>query len=346
MNRHPTIPVWLLVSGLILPVMACEPAAEPEHSHFYAMGTRIELTVQGDADAARQSLAPRFETWQQRWDAWGSGELGELNEALAGSGQVTVPDTLAPVLDKAFELGRDSQGYFHPGLGNLVEAWGFHRQPRPDASPPPTETELSTLLAALPTMEELRLEGNRLHVPRPGLRLDLGGLIKGVTLDQLKQLLPEKGITSGIINLGGDVLVLGEAGQRPWRIGIIDPRGEQVLAGLEVADGECLLTSGDYERDFEYGGERFHHLLHPEYGRPARGTASATVVARDCARADAAATALFVAGPEHWPAIAARMQVRQVMIVTHEGQVEVTPELAPRLDFPHRQPEIRERTLP
>jgi len=140
--------------------------------------------------------------------------------------------------------------------------------------------------------------------------------------------------------------VLGQSEGRSWRVGILDPRGEGVLAGLAVADGECLLTSGDYERYFEHQGKRYHHLLHPEHGYPARGTASATVIAQDCARADAAATALFVAGPDEWPLIAARMGIEQAMIVTDDGQVEVSPKLAPRLEFPHRQPRIRERTLP
>jgi thiamine biosynthesis lipoprotein len=118
------------------------------------------------------------------------------------------------------------------------------------------------------------------------------------------------------------------------------------MAGVELADGECIMTSGDYERRFEHEGEHYHHLLDSRTGRPARGAISVTVIARNCARADAAATALFIAGEEQWPRVAAAMAVEQVMRVAPDGSVALTPAMANRLRFTAQPPRVSTRALP
>ncbi|MDH5485597.1 MAG: FAD:protein FMN transferase, partial [Gammaproteobacteria bacterium] len=141
-----------------------------------------------------------------------------------------------------------------------------------------------------------------------------------------------------IVNAGGDIKAIGRHGDRPWHIGIRHPRPEprqngDVLAAININDNECIFTSGDYERFYDYQGKRYHHILDPRTGWPADQTMSVTVIHSDASLADAAATALFVAGPKDWQTIARKMHLRDVMLVDKQGQIYVTPEMAERLEW-------------
>jgi thiamine biosynthesis lipoprotein len=106
-----------------------------------------------------------------------------------------------------------------------------------------------------------------------------------------------------------------------------------VIASIDVSGDESVFTSGDYERFFESGGRRYHHIIDPRTGYPAMGTRSVTVVCSNGAVADAAATALFVAGPDKWPAIAESMGVDQVMLIASDGRVQMTASMEKRIHF-------------
>lgn len=340
----------LLAFGL--PMAACDRSPPVERSHFYAMGTRIEITLPADtpdAEALRERIRTHFTTFDERWSPRGNGALGQLNRQLSESDSAPVPVELRPGLSEAIALGRASNDLFHPAIGELVAAWGFHQQPRPD-DPPPSARTLEELTAGLPPTEAIGLEEGTLSLPRPGVRLDTGAFAKGLSLDALQALLSDETLTGLLVSAGGDVLAIGDTpannGRRPWRVGILDPRSSDVLAGVALADGECIMTSGDYERRFEYDGNDYHHLLDPRTGRPAREAASVTVIARDCARADAAATALFIAESDEWPVIARAMAVDTVMRVAPDGAVTLTPAMETRADFTQEPDKLRTRPLP
>lgn len=332
---------------LLLACTACEPASRDTHdSHFYAVGTRVELTLrltEQDFERAETAVREQFEEAHRGWDGWGGGALGRMNLALETADTAAVPPELEAGLARALELARLSDGQFHPGIGALTETWGFHRAPWPDLAPAPQAIEAARL--RVPAADEIRLAGGVLTTDRPGVRIDSGGFAKGLILEAVRDELREQGVNHGLVNAGGDLAVLGDAGERPWRVGILDPRGDGVLARAEARDGECLVTSGDYERGFEAEGHWFHHLLDPATGYPARGTGSATVIAQDCALADVAATAIFVAGPGKWPETAGALGVEQVMVVADDGTAELSPAMAERLDFRDRQPETREMAV-
>jgi FAD:protein FMN transferase len=146
-------------------------------------------------------------------------------------------------------------------------------------------------------------------------------------------LLRAHGIEHAIVNAGGDLRAIGRRGERPWRIGIRAPRDSRVLAAIEVRDDEAVFTSGDYERYFEYQGRRYHHILDPRSGYPTEGITSVTILHANAGLADAAATALLVAGPADWPAMAAALGVRSVMVVLADGAIELTELMEPRTWF-------------
>ena len=289
-------------------VAACS-GPERTTDRIPALGTLVEITLI-ETEAARRHRALRdareaLTDASRDWYAWGDGELARVNATGAAPSA-----ELAALIQRADALAVRSEHLFEPGIGALVEAWGFHRGERADG-PPPSAAAIAAARDA----------------PRV---TDLGAIAKGAAVARVVTTLRRAGVRAALVDAGGDLAAIGDAGGRPWRIGVRDPRGNGVIVGLDLADGESVFTSGDYERAFVWNGVRYHHLLDPRTGEPARETASLTVLHRDPTAADAAATALFVAGDD-WRRIAARLGVAFVLRVTPDGRLEATRAMAARL---------------
>jgi len=166
----------------------------------------------------------------------------------------------------------------------------------------------------------------------PRLLIDLGAIAKGRTVDLAAAALRAHGLTNFIVNAGGNLRAVGTAAGRPWKVAIQNPRGAGALAWLSVQGDESLSTSGDYQRFVTIEGRRYQHILDPRTGWPITGTEAVTVIATNATLADAASTALFVAGRD-WPAVARSLGVTQVLRIDDRGQIEATRSLANRLKF-------------
>lgn len=332
----------LVAAALLSALAGCgDEPGEIHQEEFHALGTRVALSLrapEGEAREAAEAVRRVFTTGHARWDGWGGGALGRMNLALAEGRQVPVPPELQAGLERALRYRRESGGRFHPGVGALTETWGFHRPPWPETPPEPGAVALAR--ERVPPPGAMSLEDGLLRVDRPGVRLDPGGFVKGMLLEEGRRVLREAGIEHGLINAGGDVAILGDAGGRAWQLGILDPAGEGILARAELRGPACLSTSGNYERGFEAGGQWFHHLIDPHSGYPASSAAGATVLTGDCRDADASATALFVAGPDDWPAVAGELGRERVMRVAPDGRVTMTPGMAQVIEFEDREPEV------
>jgi thiamine biosynthesis lipoprotein len=162
---------------------------------------------------------------------------------------------------------------------------------------------------------------------------DLGGIAKGAILDLTIALLRESGVENAIINIGGDLTVLGDIHGRAARIGIRSPVAETPLGWLDVADGETVVTSGDYERFFEYQGQKYQHILDPKSGFPIQHTASVTVIHRDPVLADAAATALVVAGMAEFDQTCAALGITQAILIDSSGELRLTADMDRRVNW-------------
>jgi WD40 repeat protein len=151
----------------------------------------------------------------------------------------------------------------------------------------------------------------------------------------------ELGIKNAIINLGGDLKAIGKKGKKNWFVGIRHPSGTGVLAAVAINDGESVMTSGNYERYYENKSKRYSHIIDPTTGKPATDFTSVTVIDTNGTLADAAATALTVAGKQDWHRIATQMGVKYVMLVDQAGTVYFTPAMAKRIQFqPDQLPKI------
>jgi FAD:protein FMN transferase len=325
----------LLCTIAMLLLAGCErtPPA-PYQQQIYAFGTLVEIVVYGaqpeQAERAVADVRQRLEKLHADWHAWEPSTLTALNERLATGETAELEPQLQGVLERASELAAASGDRFNPAMGRLIRLWGFHGEL---PARPPTAAQIEQELARQPRMGDLLFGDGTVTSRNPAVRIDLGGFAKGAALNQTLELLAAHGIENALISIGGDLRVLGRPGERLWRIGIRHPRTEGLLASVEIDSGESVFTSGDYERFFTHEGVRYHHIIDPASGRPARGLISVTVLHRDAALADAASTALFVAGPQEWRATARALGVDQAMLVTEEGAVILTPALAQRLHF-------------
>lgn len=251
---------------------------------------------------------------------------------------------LLPLLHEAKALARASGGLFNPAIGGLVGRWGFHDDLPPSGALPSAEA-LAPLLQPLPSMEDLVIDGDRVSSRNRHVQIDFGGYAKGVALDRALDRLASLGFANTLVNLGGNLAASGMRGGRPWRIGIRHPQGPGALASVEVAGRSAVVTSGTYERYREYHGRRYAHIIDPRSGQPASHVASATVIHANAALADAAATALVVAGPRAWPEVARNMGIDEIMLVDDAGRVQLTPAMAARVHFIARPAHVSTVTL-
>lgn len=320
---------WLgWATGLVVLPTAAHAARRETRMLF---GSPIDLLLPDSAPrAAGDEVIAGLTAMNARWNAWKPGDLDDLNAALrAGRPHVTTP-ALASMIRSAAALELASEGCFNPAIGGLVGAWGFHDDVMRPGTRPHADA-IARWTAALPSMAQLELRGRTVRAASRRLQLDFGGYAKGVALDWALDRLAHQGVHDGLLNLGGNLAAMGAIDGRAWRVGIRDPHRPGLVATLAVQGREAVVTSGTYERWRVLDGQRCSHILDPATGAPAAGLDSVTVVHRSAALADAAATALLVAGPARWPSVARSLGVDQVLVIDRDGRRHASPRLTPRL---------------
>ncbi|MCB2101254.1 MAG: FAD:protein FMN transferase [Rhodobacterales bacterium] len=331
---------FLVVLVAAVAVRAMPPSSRDNEYHetLYVFGTLVEIVIHGEEKAVAQraaaDIAREFNRIHRDWHAWRPGALDRLNAAIAAGRPFTASPELAALLRRARDLSKASGGLFEPAIGGLIAAWGFH-QDTPPTGAPPSDATITRWTAARPRMTDLVFDGNTIRSRNRSVRIDLGGFAKGAALDLAAALLRRRGVTNAVLNAGGDLNVLGRHGARPWRVAIRDPFEWGAVAAVDMRPGEVLYTSGNYERYLEQDGVRFSHILDPRTGRPAPDIVSASVLDVDGALADAAATALCVAGRDGWRAVAAAMGVRAALLIDADGHILMTPEMHRRVTLVH-----------
>jgi FAD:protein FMN transferase len=162
----------------------------------------------------------------------------------------------------------------------------------------------------------------------------LGGIGKGFAVDRARDMLRDRGFHDFMIQFGGDMYVAGHSGDRPWRLGIQDPRGpaNRSFASVDLSDS-TFSTSGDYERFFIEDGRRYHHIIDPATGEPAMGCRSVTIMSKSAAIADGLSTGVFILGAEAGMALIEGLPDVEGVIVSASNKVLVSSGLERRLTF-------------
>lgn len=328
---------FTLISILLLLLSACSRTPQSENYEIYVFGTLVTITIwdaKPDArDAAVAEITRTFQQMHHEWHAWKPGPLVEINQAMSkGKKGIAVPPSIEALITRSQLLYQQSDGLFNPAIGGLLQLWGFQSDGRPDG-PPPSKQDIARWVTAAPGMDDITITDGLLSSNNNTVQLDFGAFAKGVAVDQAIDILRTHGIDNAIVNGGGDLRAIGSKNGSPWRVGIRHPQGKGVLAALEVKGDESVFTSGNYERYREHEGVRYAHILDPETGLPVEGITSVTVIHENGGIADAAATALVVAGVKNWHRIARRMGVQYVMLVDDVGTVYMNPAMQQRIEF-------------
>jgi thiamine biosynthesis lipoprotein len=299
-----------------------------------AMGSELRLTGwtadEPEALAAFDAAFAEFDRLDALMSVWKeTSEIQRLNRA-AGQHPVPIAKELGALLDAARQVSEWTNGAFDVTFGALSGLWRFdHDQ---DETVPAADAIGARLGLVDYRALELDPRSGTAFLRRTGMRAHLGGIGKGYAVDRAADILRSRGLDNVLIQSGGDLYVAGRRGDRPWRVGIRDPRGpaERSFASLDLSDG-AISTSGDYERFFFRDGRRYHHIIDPSVGWPAQGTRSVTIVADTSVLADALSTGVFVMGPVRGMALIERLPGVEGVIVSDRNEVTVSSGLKGRL---------------
>lgn len=244
-------------------------------------------------------------------------DVYRMNHAGGQPTQVS-PET-ARLIEKAISYSNISDGAFDCTIAPLSTLWDFKNNP--GRVPSQEEIEAARSLVDYRTIQASQ---TTVTLKNPSAAIDLGGIAKGYIADRLKDYLTSQGITSALINLGGNVLTIGSKPDgSPWNIGIQKPFDERnaSIASLKVTD-QSLVTSGTYERYFTVGGTVYHHLLDPATGYPAdTGLSSVTILSDDSIDGDALSTSCFVLGIDKGMELIESLPGVEALFVTSEDEL-------------------------
>lgn len=294
MRRRCVAALPMLAIAPWLPAMAGGRIAQSSRT---LMGTRVDITLDGvDASVANAAMRAAWSEMTRLADMMSRYQLGNAVHAMhlsAGLQPVVVPAEMMRVLSAGQAVAARSEGAFDMTVGALT-AWRF------DQSIPvvPSADEIARDLP-LVDFRDVVLDPHRqtAFLRRRGMRVDLGGIAKLPILQAGMAVLKSHGVTSAMINGGGDVLVIGQRGGTGWRIGVRDPVAPDRLLGVLGVQGDTVVAaSGDYERAFTVAGRRYHHILDPRTGMPEQRMRGVVLLARDVDAVNGMGPAMMVAG--------------------------------------------------
>jgi thiamine biosynthesis lipoprotein len=325
------------VRGRVLALLLCLVAAScaPEEKTFrkstVIMDTVVTITVVADSSERAESAIDaafdeihRLEVLLSFWTD--DSEIAAIYHS-AGKRPVKVSPETLDIIAKSIYISEKTGGAFDPTVGPLMRLWDFKEKKMPTDE----EIEEKVGLVDYRQMETDR-ENSTAFLKVKGMSFDTGGIAKGYAVDKAVEALRKEGIESGLVAIAGDIRGFGP---RTWNIGIRDPRanGEKdgVMATIKLKD-KAISTSGDYERFFIKDGVRYHHLLNPNTGLPARGTWSASVIANEAVLTDGLATGVFVMGPEKGLKLLNELGIDGI-IVANGGEILTTKGLEGKIEL-------------
>lgn len=320
------------------------------HSQSYIFGTLVDVSIYGEPEERARQLSNQifndFQKLHHQLHAWKpaanhqASELGQLNLAFAqGTQAATVSPALAGMLNEATALSIKSNGLFNPSIGHLISIWGFQRDEFSAMSI--DDEKIKAAVNANPQMTDIVIKDHQAYSNNPAVKLDFGGYAKGYALDRAAELLHQQHVKNALINIGGNVIALGQHGKKPWRIGIQHPRLPSAIATLDLQDGWAIGTSGDYQRFFMLNGKRYCHIIDPRSGYPVQHTQAVTVLIPPQAAnhiqagvlSDVASKPIFIETSENKAKAAAMFGIQNFMYIDHQSNIAVSKDMANKLQW-------------
>ncbi|MDX1479208.1 MAG: FAD:protein FMN transferase [Saprospiraceae bacterium] len=297
-------PQLLRREALLVVMASCATMTMPAQAHVeyqrsaQLMGSAFSFTIVDTAGSQRAETlldlcvgeVARIERLLS--DYIDTSEVGQVN-ALAGVRPVRVSGEVYDLTDRALRISRITEGAFDITFRGMSDLWTFEGQ---DVARLPDPSLVEAYLRSV-GRELVSLQKQTIFLTMPGMSIGYGAIGKGYAADKVKELMQFFGISSGLVNAGGDITAWGlRADSTAWQVGIADPEDPgQALLWLPVRDAS-VATSGSYERYFTHAGERYAHVIDPRSGYPVRNIKSVTIINASGELADALATAVFVMG--------------------------------------------------
>jgi thiamine biosynthesis lipoprotein len=313
-----------LIAGLILLVQQRQGGGATHEAQQELMGTIVKIKAHGKElsrgrfDEVSRSAFAEIARLEKEMSEWIPESPISQAARFAGRKAVPVSEEIVAVIDLSLAVSRQTGGAFDISFKPLGLLWRVEKRKEP-----PREEEIRAALRLVDYRDIVLDKGRRtLFLKRPGMAVGLGAIAKGYAAGRAARKMAEGGIRDFIIDAGGDLYFSGSKGGKAWTCGIQDPdrRGEQLIR-LKVKTDCAVVTSGDYERYFDFQGRRYHHIIDTRTGYPATGTRSVTVLARDPAVADAYATSFFILGPVKAAEIAGRNPGVAFILIDNRGKV-------------------------
>ncbi len=328
---------FLLAASMLFAFAACSSPQEEQPFHtaqtkytkeLFAMGTSVTLTAYGEnAETAVEKSANDLLLWQSLWST--RSDDSELSKANHAEGEPTkISDVTANLLRFTLEMSEKTGGRLDPTVQPLMNVWGFTDR----NFKVPTDEELNAA-KALVGYQKVSLEGNTLTMPA-GMQLDFGAVAKGYACDLITDDWKAQGITSGLVNLGGNIAVIGKnETDENWKIAVQNPNDNSAIGILNVTDCS-VVTSGSYIRYFEdENGNTYGHIMNPATGYPVKGDIkSVTVVGKDSKVCDALATAFYVMGFDGAVEYLHKNGETEAIFVTADDKIYITSGLQSLFD--------------
>lgn len=295
------------------------------------MGTRCAVELWATDRASGEAAMASVFADMRRIDALMStykpeSELSRMN-ASAGTAPFAVSPELFDLIATSIEYSRLSKGAFDVTYASVGYLYDYRAHQRPDDA---------AIAAALPSVDYRQLKLDRakhtIAFGRPGMRVDLGGIAKGYAVDRGIEILKKAGYDRAMVNAGGDTRIAGDRFGKPWMVGIRHPDDkERVVLRLPLTDA-AFSTSGDYERFFDEGGVRYHHIIDPRTGKSPHAVRSVTIISDTALRTDGLSKTVFILGPDKGIEFIDTLPDVDAVIVGADGKVRYSRGLAPPAD--------------
>lgn len=291
------------------------------------MGTEVSVRVwHDDADTGRELVEEVFteaERINQLMSTYiESSRISEINR-LAAEGPVVAGDELFNLIRRSLDISVLTLGAFDITYDSVGQHYDFRARRRPDQATLEAERQHIDF-----RLIELDQAAGTVRFLEQGVRINLGGIAKGYVVERGVDILRVNGVQHAIVTAGGDSRLLGDRRGQPWMVGIRDPRKEgQVAISVPLVD-EAISTSGDYERYFEEGDRRYHHIIEPSTGVPASGVRSATVFGPDAVITDALSTSVFVMGVDQGLRLIGTLPDYESIVIDEAGRIFYSDGLA------------------
>jgi len=317
--------IFILVITIALIFTTREKEQVPITKEFYCFGTILQLKAFGkNSEKAIEKAALRLTNMNDKMSVFKDySEISKINFNAGGALQKVSKDTYY-VIKKAVDYCKLSQGAFDITIRPIVRLWGIGREEERIPSEKEIEEKLKLVNYKDIVLDE---ESNSVGLMHESQEIDVGGIAKGYAADEVKKIFVKHKIKSAVINLGGNVYVLGnKTDGSPWKVGIQDPLGSQgEFVGTVSASNKSIVTSGNYERYFRMEGKKYHHILDTKTGYPSESEIiSATIISDLSIDGDGLSTGVYILGVNRALELIESLKGIEAILITKEKKIHIT----------------------